>query len=242
MTPQDHVTTPGLRTPKAAAIAGIVFAVLQLTAFGLFWSAVPADPLEPGAWLSTDIGRVSLALNLMPIAGVAFLWFIGVVRDRIGAREDRFFASVFLGSGLLFLAMMFIAAAMTSAIITTYTLMPAELGKFFDRSLVCLHPRQLLCDQDGCRLHDHGLDAGDPHRVRAAMAGRSGIWPRPVPPDRQPMDPLGVRRVPLVGPARQPVHSHRQLFATGTPESVMACWIDRVPNGQLPDGQLCYSD
>jgi hypothetical protein len=127
MTPQDHVTTPGLRTPKAAAIAGIVFAVLQLTAFGLFWSAVPADPLEPGAWLSTDIGRVSLALNLMPIAGVAFLWFIGVVRDRIGAREDRFFASVFLGSGLLFLAMMFIAAAITSAIITTYTLMPAEL-------------------------------------------------------------------------------------------------------------------
>jgi MFS family permease len=127
MTTQDHVTTPGLRTPKAAAIAGIVFAVLQLTAFGLFWSAVPADPLEPGAWLETDIGRVSLALNLMPLAGVAFLWFIGVVRDRIGAREDRFFASVFLGSGLLFLAMMFIAAAITSAIITTYTLMPAEL-------------------------------------------------------------------------------------------------------------------
>lgn len=33
-------------------------------------------------------------------AGIAFLWFIGVIRDRSGAHEDRFFATVFLGSGL----------------------------------------------------------------------------------------------------------------------------------------------
>ena len=38
-----------------------------------------------------------LALNLVPLSGIAFLWFIGVVRDRIGEREDRFFATVFLG-------------------------------------------------------------------------------------------------------------------------------------------------
>jgi len=40
---------------------------------------------------------VILALNLVPLSGIAFLWFIGVVRDRIGEREDRFFATVFLG-------------------------------------------------------------------------------------------------------------------------------------------------
>ena len=44
-------------------------------------------------------------------SGIAFLWFIGVVRDRIGQLEDRFFASVFLGSGLLFVAMLFVGAA-----------------------------------------------------------------------------------------------------------------------------------
>ena len=53
----------------------------------------------------------------MPFAGIAFLWFIGVVRDRIGQREDRFFASVFLGSGLLFVAMLFIAAAFAGGLI-----------------------------------------------------------------------------------------------------------------------------
>src|SRR5262249_43164738 len=56
-----------------------------------------------------------LALELVPFAGIAFLWFIGVVRDRIGQREDRFFATVFLGSGLLFVALLFVASAVTAA-------------------------------------------------------------------------------------------------------------------------------
>ena len=45
------------------------------------------------------------------LCGIAFLWFIGVLRDRLGAQEDQFFATVFFGSGLLFLAMLFTAAA-----------------------------------------------------------------------------------------------------------------------------------
>lgn len=63
----------------------------------------PPDPAAAGAWLIDPTRRSALvvALNLVPFAGIAFLWFIGVVRDRIGPREDRFFASVFLGSGLL---------------------------------------------------------------------------------------------------------------------------------------------
>ena len=58
-----------------------------------------------------------LALNLLPFAGIAFLWFIGVVRDRIGEGEDRFFATVFLGSGLLFIAMLFATGAMVGGLV-----------------------------------------------------------------------------------------------------------------------------
>jgi hypothetical protein len=54
---------------------------------------------------------VSIALALVSLAGVAFLWFMGVVRDRLGAFEDQFFATVVQGSGLLFLAMTFAAFA-----------------------------------------------------------------------------------------------------------------------------------
>jgi hypothetical protein len=107
-----------LRTPRAAAVAGIVFSVLLAAAFVLLRLSVPADPRVAGTWL-TDPGRrtaVAIALNLVPFAGVAFLWFIGVLRDRIGEREDRFFATVFLGSGLLFVAMLFVAAAVAGGL------------------------------------------------------------------------------------------------------------------------------
>ena len=108
------------RTPRAAALAGILFSVLMISGLLLFRLSVRADPLETGAWLKTDSGAVALALNLVPFAGIAFLWFIGVLRDRLGELEDRFFATVFLGSGLLFVAMLFASAAVAGGIIVAY--------------------------------------------------------------------------------------------------------------------------
>jgi hypothetical protein len=63
----------------------------------------------------------------VPFAGIAFLWFIGVVRDRLGAHEDRFFATVFFGSGILFLAMFFAAAAVAGATIVAYHAAPDQV-------------------------------------------------------------------------------------------------------------------
>ena len=111
------LTRAGLKTPRAAAIAGIVFSTLFIVSLVLIRISVPANPLEAGTWLSEGRKTVSLALNLLPFAGIAFLWFIGVVRDRLGAYEDRFFATVFFGSGILFLTMFFAAAAVTGALI-----------------------------------------------------------------------------------------------------------------------------
>lgn len=115
------MTRADLKTPKAAAIAGIVFSVLFLFVLWLLRQSVPADPLEPGAWLATDTKSAGLALNIIPFAGIAFLWFIAVLRDYVGQLEDRFFATVFLGSGLLFLAMFFASAAMIGAVILVQT-------------------------------------------------------------------------------------------------------------------------
>ena len=77
--------------------------------------------------LHSNSGSVALALNLMPFAGIAFLWFIGVLRDRLGAQEDQFFATVFFGSGLLFLSMLFTAAAIVGAILIGFSLQPEQL-------------------------------------------------------------------------------------------------------------------
>jgi hypothetical protein len=109
-------TDADLKTPKAAAIAGIAFSVLLAVILWLLRTSIPADPLELGAWLATDTRAITAALNLVPFAGVAFLWFNGVLRDRLGQLEDRFFASVFFGSAVLFLAMLFAAAAVIGAV------------------------------------------------------------------------------------------------------------------------------
>jgi hypothetical protein len=127
MQPETSLTAAGLRAPRAAAIAGIVFSVLLITSFVLLRFSVPADPLEAGAWLRTRASKVALALNLIPFAGIAFLWFIGVLRDRLGAREDRFFATVFLGSGLLFLAMLLFSAAVAGGIIIAFAAAPEQV-------------------------------------------------------------------------------------------------------------------
>jgi len=104
------------RSRRSAAVAGIVFAVLLLTALTMMRLALrDADPRT----LELDAHRrapIKVGLHLVPFAGIAFLWFIGVVRDQLGPVEDRLFSTVFLGSGLLFLAMLFQGAVTTTSL------------------------------------------------------------------------------------------------------------------------------
>jgi len=139
-----------LRTPRAAAVAGIIFSVLLTAALVLLRVSVPAHPAVPGLWLTDSHHRaeVAIALNLVPFAGIAFLWFIGVLRDRIGEREDRFFATVFLGSGLLFVAMMFVAAAIAGGLIAADTSSPPgpgtlALGRIVTATLVNVYAMRM---------------------------------------------------------------------------------------------------
>ncbi len=121
------LTHAPLRTPKAAAIAGIIFSILLCAVFWLLRKSVPASPHESGMWLRGSTETVELALNIVPFAGIAFLWFIGVLRDRLGPAEDRFFATVFFGSGLLYLAMLFSAAALIGALTISFHTNPTTL-------------------------------------------------------------------------------------------------------------------
>ncbi|KRE15872.1 hypothetical protein ASE63_16775 [Bosea sp. Root381] len=118
----------GLKTPRAAAVAGILFSVLLLLAVLLVLQTLRLHPRDPGEWLGAQSWKVALALNLIPFAGIAFLWFMGVLRDRMGAQEHKLFATVFLGSGLLFVAMLFTAAAAIGAILITHAALPRELS------------------------------------------------------------------------------------------------------------------
>jgi hypothetical protein len=117
----------GLRTPRAAGIAGIIFSILSITSHALVWISIPANVGGAALDVISHSKTISLALNLLPFAGIAFLWFIAVVRNRLGALEDRFFATVFLGSGLLYIAMIFTSAALAGGLIRVLITAPENL-------------------------------------------------------------------------------------------------------------------
>jgi len=117
---QAHISYNPLRTPKAAAFAGIGFAVLQTTSVVILQTTIPAEAMNSTDWLTAGSQKITLALGLLPFAGIAFLWFMGVLRDRLGHLEDQFFSTLFFGSGLLYLAMSFATAAIAGGLISVY--------------------------------------------------------------------------------------------------------------------------
>ena len=125
--PREHISNRRLRTPRAAAFAGILFALLMITSFVLLQISIPSGSIDASDWLEEQAGTVTLALTLLPFAGIAYLWFMGVMRDRLGHLEDQFFSTLFFGSGLLYLAMTFASAAIAGGILTVYAFDPELL-------------------------------------------------------------------------------------------------------------------
>jgi hypothetical protein len=110
-----------VRSPRSAALAGILFSLLIMTSMILLYNSATASLADIGSeWLETWSGAATVVLVLVPFAGIAFLWFTGVIRDLLGDREDRFFATIFFGSGIILVVMLFTWAAAFGAILGTY--------------------------------------------------------------------------------------------------------------------------
>ena len=91
MNHEPAITRERMKTPRAASIAGILFSVLLIISLVLVRISIPGNPQDLGEWLSDSLKIVGFALNLVPFAGIAFLWFIGVVRDRLEAMKTASF-------------------------------------------------------------------------------------------------------------------------------------------------------
>lgn len=129
MNQQTAIRHTRLTTPRAAAVAGILFAALFIASVGLMRLAIPEEVTATNTddWLRHSADTVGFALTLVPFAGIAFLWFMGVVRAHLGRLEDQFFSTVFYGSGLLFLAMIFCSSALAGGLVSAYALAPELL-------------------------------------------------------------------------------------------------------------------
>ena len=128
-----YVRARELKTPRTAAVAGIIFAILQLISLFLVRSMAPPTSADRGEWLTQSSASIGFAISLAPFAGIAFLWYMGVIRDHMGRLEDQFYSTLFLGSGLLYLGMTFFSSAIAAAMLYVYALDPSILmeGGFY---------------------------------------------------------------------------------------------------------------
>ena len=115
--PSDRELTP----PRDAAIAGVISGILFIFSLTLANLIIPQGVGNAPAWIKDNTRVVYLALNLVPFAGIFFLWFMGVARDRLGSHEDKFFATIFMGTGFLYLGITFVATAFAFGLIAAYT-------------------------------------------------------------------------------------------------------------------------
>ena len=114
----EKLTRREVRSPRAAAIAGIIYSILVITVMILTRRAGYIQPQNiTREFLESWSGTFSLVLTMVPFAGIAFLWFTGVVRDRLREREGRFFATLFFGSGIIHVVLLFIWGAILGTIL-----------------------------------------------------------------------------------------------------------------------------
>lgn len=125
-----------IRSPRSAAFAGIIYSVLMITGMLLVANMVSPIPVEiDRKWLEQWSSSATISVTIVPFAGLAFLWFTGVIRDRLGDREDRFFSTIFLSSGIIYVVMLFVWGGIAGAIFGTFA---ATVDRVFDFDIFIL--------------------------------------------------------------------------------------------------------
>ena len=173
MIEKEQTTVPP--PPRLVAISGIMFAVMFSASVVLIRLAVPADPSDPGIWISDPVLRrwVVLSLNLVPFAGLAFLWFMAVLRNHIGLFEDQLYATVFLGSGLLFVSMLCATVAVAQGLMNTF---PGG-----DNQLTQSESYRIGRGMAYALMNTFGMRMAAVFMFVTSMIGlRTGVLPRPV--------------------------------------------------------------
>ena len=108
-----------LGSVEAAAVAGIVCALGWSIGLRGLLAAPSVDATDAqiiSYYAGPGVGSSALVLlQVIVVATIAFLWFIGVVRGRLGDVEPKLFGTVFLGGGILLAGVVVVGTAALAA-------------------------------------------------------------------------------------------------------------------------------
>ena len=97
--------------------------------YNILWAVSVLGIVSMGQTILLITANFDMSVSMVvPFAGIAFLWFTGVIRDRLGEHEDKFFATLFLSSGIISVVLFFIWAAIFGAIMGTTALAAVGLA------------------------------------------------------------------------------------------------------------------
>jgi hypothetical protein len=173
LTVEDALVARGSRI----ALAGLLFSVLFVAGWLLLresprFDATDEEVLAYFGDPDRRRGSAIAALYLVPFAAVAFIWFLGALRDRYlraAAREDTILSSAQVVAGTLVVTSLFTLAATELAVVWL-----AETGDLFDvdaaRSLLAIGQST----SDIMALRSTAVFVG----VSSTRAVRSGLFPR----------------------------------------------------------------
>jgi len=104
---------------QAAATAGLVAAIGWVYALVRLLDGPRVEASEDEIlryYSDPDTGWATLfVLQVLFVATAGFLWFVGVIRNRIGAGSPKLFDTVFFGGGILLAGLMFVGSAALAA-------------------------------------------------------------------------------------------------------------------------------
>jgi len=171
-----HDALPGTRGSRVA-LAGLVFSALFVLAWALLRESPSLDASDEalvGYYGDPDQRRNSMiaGLYVVPVAGIAFIWFMAALRDRsvrTATRENTILSTAHVVAGALVVTSLFTVAAVELAVVWL-----AETGDVIDvagtRSLLAVG--DALSDIMAVRAA--AVFVG----ISAARAVRSGLFPR----------------------------------------------------------------
>ncbi len=103
--------------PRLAALDGLLAAAAMMFSIFLIERQPGMGDATDLSWYGDPVNRtlVRAGLDLGVVSMVGFLWFMAVIRRRLADREDKFYATVFLGSGIMFAILAMTAAVCAAA-------------------------------------------------------------------------------------------------------------------------------
>lgn len=107
-----------LASVEAAAIAGIICAVGWSVGLRGLLGTPPIDASDAEItryYADADGLAAVVLLQVIVLATIAFVWFVGVVRSRLGEQEPRLVGTVFLGGAILLAGLVFAGSAALAA-------------------------------------------------------------------------------------------------------------------------------